>query len=476
MTDGKYVSTVLSNWFDSEVVDFPEDIQEFFFDRFNPIKTDPILNGSSFCTCPWGRMTPDMRRQVALLLDYEKDHHVRQQEKTCGFDQEAREIIAKQINLSEKNPPQLDSLDKIEAALKGLYDHHARMIFLKNQLLGDFKKMITGAHGTDTNQPDLSAYTPYLQAVEKLDASPEEMAAWVWAGKDNGGLNAFFKHNRGESLLRYYLCFGSADECSYQSRLLECWFLATELSEFQPAENYITGKSLIDRWKEKLKGEESLSAAFIRAKIAAETLRDINRMPGDRQHEGFNNSPYPSLNCRLFNLTDVAQIEAEFFSQTNAQGVFGAVKPPPLSQEKIKAIFKVSKDEIENDIWWRNQFRNAGRKKKNKKTYEQPSGKTHSINSKGNYKDESPMKRGSDPTENAQSSEYSQLHDCRAGPGKPGPQGSEWRPECIAVWVSEPHSRRSKKMTPEDAYAALKKIEGYKDLADISFPDLVDHD
>lgn len=63
------------------------------------------------------------------------------------------------------------------------------------------------------------------------------------------------------------------------------------------------------------------------------------------------------------------------------------------------------------------------------------------------------------------------LNECRVGGGRKGPGGSLWRPDLIAVWLTERVNKKLKGgMSRKSAHVTLKKFSGYEDIAEELFP------
>jgi len=83
-------------------------------------------------------------------------------------------------------------------------------------------------------------YTPYPFALkllsERIDATPEEIATWVFLGPDAGGLAAYQNANELNPPPRFYYDIGNGDDFDYLSPLMACWFLRKDINDFQPAD------------------------------------------------------------------------------------------------------------------------------------------------------------------------------------------------------------------------------------------------
>lgn len=102
---------------------------------------------------------------------------------------------------------------------------------------------------------------------------------------------------------------------------------------------------------------------------------------------------------------------------------------PPVRAADIKRRFRVCPDEDQNNAWWSGKMRNAKR---------------------------------------------CGLDSARVGEGKkgPGPNGTLWRPDLVAVWLTTHDRKRNSWMNPSRARNALLKFAGCEELADQLFPEM----
>lgn len=128
-----------------------------------------------------------------------------------------------------------------------------------------------------------------------------------------GSLDAFLNANElnRPPKFDYSQCYeNDDDDCDYHSPLMACWFKEDEIAQFEPANRYMTGKTLIERWSQY---PEIQPHAYIYAKINESQL--MGRHPimglvlGARRNSG---RPSP-LETALFALADVEDVEAEDF-------------------------------------------------------------------------------------------------------------------------------------------------------------------
>ncbi len=181
-----------------------------------------------------------------------------------------------------------------------------------------------GAEGESSSAQTLpDHYIAYPKAMklltERLNATPDEMAAWVKLGPKNGGIAAYLNANELDPPPRFYYSYTGRDDFDYLSPLMACWFGEDDIAHFEPRDRYITGARLIERWSKQL---GIRAEAFIRAKIAESRLVDLHPIYGATQGQGMNprNSPSPPMTSGLFALSAVKKIEAEDFGEDDSRG------------------------------------------------------------------------------------------------------------------------------------------------------------
>ena len=168
----------------------------------------------------------------------------------------------------------------------------------------------------DLPSPPLEGpYIAYPQAMaqlaERLKASPEELAVWVFMGPDLGGLTAYFNANELDPPPEF--CFdpylGDDPDClDYLSPLVACWFRQQDILNFSPTRRFITGAALIARWRSH---SDMQAEAFIRAKIGESRLLDIHPIACLTQGSEPGKQWYPRMSSGLFELSKIEAIEKE---------------------------------------------------------------------------------------------------------------------------------------------------------------------
>ena len=162
---------------------------------------------------------------------------------------------------------------------------------------------------------EVPQYIPYPRALallkDRLGASPAEVAAWVWFGPETGGLCAYRNANELTEPPRFFFSESAWVETpDYLAELASAWFCLAEISKFEPADRYITGSELCDRWSVPVARLGIGLDAYVRAKIEESRLMDFHPNNGESQwsEDGAGLAPRESA---LFELARVLAIEDE---------------------------------------------------------------------------------------------------------------------------------------------------------------------
>jgi len=314
----------------------------------------------------WDVLAPDQRVSWAIQWDARHDparagenqfwwrHHIRQSEL--------------EAQIAEWESKKATSV--LEQSAK-----EARLVALKTELSG-MKKTAQQTRallpetantnvptGTDASTP--RRFVPYPVAMrrlkERLDATPDELAMWVFYGAgERGGINAYVNANElnppdGFAFLPY-----NGDNADYLRALMGSWFDEAELAKFAPNDRYITGRQLLERWSEYPDLIPSVDG-FIAAKISETRLEDGHPVSGFTQWTNLGDMVWPQKDQAVFSLKEVERIEIE-------DGLIEAEEsrtPPGLgravSDVEIMQAFRMDADEKKNKEWWSKRMRDAKR-------------------------------------------------------------------------------------------------------------------
>lgn len=305
------LTTALEGGFDKLLRDLPKDMKKRIEQDFFPIS--------------WDNLSPDQRRNVAQQWDYRHDPAT-EQERQFWWDFFIRKnAIEKQIaEWKAVATPTAGDLAQQEARLSELWKKLARMEKQERQARGVYSQgphlnhKGQGASTSSDSPPRFIAYPKAFKLLaDRLEATPEEIAAWVWMGQKDGGLAAYLNANELNPPPRFYYNVGSGNDFDYLSPLMTCWFREEDIAKFEPTDRYLSGKALIERWNE----QPGIQArAFIYAKIAESRLLDLHPLFGGTRGPISENDSFPPLESGLFVLAQVKEIEAADFLIAQSDG------------------------------------------------------------------------------------------------------------------------------------------------------------
>ena len=381
----------------------------------------------------WDGLSADQRRSVALQWDYRHDPASEEDHRFWWGYFERKYDLEKQIAAWEAiATPTANDLAQRETRLDELRQGLADLERQERHTRSDYcpeRKPDKGTGGVSSAPSgSLVRYIAYPKAMtllsKRLKATPEELAAWVFMGHVDGGITAFLNANELDPPppFNYCLCVDSGSDFDYLSPLMGCWFREEDIARFEPADRYINGKALIERWS---KQPAIQPEAFIRAKICESRLLDMHPITGLTQGSNPKSGTCPPIESALFVLAHVEDIEEEDFALDTAPGEFSISGCPPVGAAEIRHRFHVFKDDGANDAWWKTMMRDAKR--------------------------------------------YG-LMACRVGQGKTGPGGSLWRPDLVGGWLVDRHATGREGMSSGAVRAAIKRIPGCEEIADELFP------
>lgn len=378
------LTLALEGWFDTPMCELPDALR-------HRVEVD-------FFPMPWDHLSPDQRRSGVAQWDYLHDPATEHDRKFWWDFFVRNDRIKKEIETWEAVPvPTASDVEMREDRLSELRRELDVMDKKQRNERGDY--LDPRSKRLDTSPASGKAdYIPYPKALkllsERLNATPEEIAAWVWMGPNDGGLAGYLNANELQPPPRFF--FDYSMDKDYLAALMACWFLVDDVTKFQPADRYITGMDLIERWS---KQPDIKVEAFVRAKIAESRLLDMHPTMGATQWSAGND--FPTKETALFPLTHVESIEAEDFGNDEIKQDSASRPSASVKAWKIMQHFVVKIDPKENETWWRTRMSDAER-----------------------YK----------------------LGDCRHKKGLPGKRdSSSWFPERIAGWlIDKGHMQRDK--------------------------------
>lgn len=190
------------------------------------------------------------------------------------------------------------------------------------------------------SKPTYISYSNTLRILrERLNATPEEIAGWVWFGPEIDGLAAYADDE--DPPKRFYLGENmdlrdpDATFCDinspafYLPPMEQAYFRITEIEDFEPKARFLTGSQLIARWQPYL-GERL--EAFIKAATDNGSLDEQCPIIGST--EWGKNAP------KEIGLFELANIEAIELEEGITPVIDHAKQEEPLSSRRNNAILK----------------------------------------------------------------------------------------------------------------------------------------
>jgi hypothetical protein len=159
---------------------------------------------------------------------------------------------------------------------------------------------------------------PMVMALlsSKLKATPEELAAWVYLGPEEGGLAAYRHVNELRNTARF--AYAECPDIRFHDfiiPLVSCWFVKDEVDTFSPKIRFITGESLISRWTPHVKE----ARAFIAGKIRESRLSGFHPIFGLTEISFDTQIGFAPLEACLFPLPEIKEIEVLDFALSELQ-------------------------------------------------------------------------------------------------------------------------------------------------------------
>ena len=296
MGDFDSLTWAFEEWFDTSLCDLPDALQQRVRREFSPM--------------PWDDLSADQRRSVALQLDCQHDPAA-EQDRQFWWDFFVRlDSLKKEIARWEcAATPTASDISLKESRLNELQQEVDRMQFQQRNARNDYYPARKSLDSDKESAPttDYIAFPKAMKILaDRLGTTSEELAVWIFMGPDTGGIAAYRNANELNPPPRFHFdcCMGE----DYLSPLMACWFRQGDIDQFDPADRYITGAALIERWGNQpgLRPE-----AFIRAKIAESRLQDIHPTFGGTRGTRADDTSFPPVSAGLFAMKDIEQVEAE---------------------------------------------------------------------------------------------------------------------------------------------------------------------
>jgi len=297
------LTLALEDWLDAPLQDLPGLLRARVDREFYPHTWEPL--------------TPHQRRLRALECDYRQDPATEvERAYWWEFDVRQRELRQQLEHWKQVATPTAKDLAAQEKRLNELTRELARMEIEERRPRPDYYPGRAVRQDDGEGSAAQRAGFPYVaypmamsQLARRLRASPEELAAWVFCGPKKGGIAAYMHANELDPPPRFCFPVGTGD-FDYVQYLMGCWFKKSDLDQFAPADRYITGQALIDRWNVRAHLQ---ALPFIQAKIFESRLMELHPLYGLTRGSMPDQKEFPPVTMGLFALSQVEAIEATDF-------------------------------------------------------------------------------------------------------------------------------------------------------------------
>jgi len=217
MNEFDSLTLALEDWFDRPLGDLPDVLRLRAAEDLAPLR--------------WEELAPQQRRTATLQLDYQHDPATeREREYWWDFFHRKTELEAELQRLGSSGQANLDELLGTGGQRREIRTQIEKM----NTREHEAKTRYYPQRRVPVQDPVPGKYTAYPKALrhlrQRLGATPEELAAWVWFGPQHGGLTAYLNVNELDPPPQFYFgelpIFGTPTEqdADYVSPLMGCWF------------------------------------------------------------------------------------------------------------------------------------------------------------------------------------------------------------------------------------------------------------
>ncbi len=301
----------LKGWFGATFAELPEALARTVEREFQPFG--------------WDGLEPDQRRELARQWDCKHDPARQEEhERAWALVSELQELEDQIEAWRAVQTPTASDLQTQQARLAEL---QAAINRVRARLDRRPPRVPRPSGPAPASGP--AAFVAYPSALahlrHRLKATPEELAAWIFMGPEDGGLVAYLQPGDDERPRRFAFPTGEPSRMGgdhdYVPLMMGCWFARQDIEHFEPKARYITGRDLLVRWGG-LPGVDAV--AFVRAKVEESRLIDLHPVYGGTRIST-DDADYPPVELGLFRVADVEAIEAEDFGGLpGAAGAEGA--------------------------------------------------------------------------------------------------------------------------------------------------------
>lgn len=374
MTEFVSLFKELQQWFDKPHNKLPKELRSRVEDAYRLI--------------PWDVLSPERRRILAVQWDSEHDPAL-EDERQRGWDLGVMRLdIERQLRelelMAAITPIEIESkarqitelrqqFDRLKAA-DAINDTIARFGAAHKSGAAEAKSFL------ETNNPTAEPETPDVHFVEareilkqRLGASSQEIAIWVWMGKSCGEIDGYRDAPQYDAPPKFHFPpFESFDaRFDYVSEMMHCYFRRGDLEAFSPSDRYLTYPQLVERWRTRLTEQEIV--ALIKAEGATGELTGVHPLTGAVQGAGYpiGEKGIPTLDDGMFCLAHIEAVEQRVFRNA----AVGAATSPETDGATIKG-------EKQCEMWLRSLMA-AGSPSKSKQEYQLEAMRLFKVSQRG---------------------------------------------------------------------------------------------
>lgn len=297
MSDFESLEKKLEGWFSKSFHELPSPLKRLVIPGFKPFS--------------WDDLSPDQRRTLTNHRDYRYDPAT-ESHQTYWFDFEAkRQELENQLREWEHTAsPTATDLKHKEDRVGQLKQELAHRDCLEKLLMRRNFPRYAKSESEEASLPKPEKLIGLPLALsrlsERLGASQEEIAAWVFMTEHDGGLRAYEPQYHPEEFQRFY--FEPEMNPNYLSLLFDCWFDEQEIANFEPRERFISGATCLEVLKDLTGGAPNV---LLSEMVSARKITDMHPICGATKASSLTDTSLPEIESGLFSVDEVEHLLKE---------------------------------------------------------------------------------------------------------------------------------------------------------------------
>lgn len=338
MSDFESIEKKLDGWFSKSFHELPSPLKRLVIPSFKPFS--------------WDDLSPNQRRSLTNQRDYQYDPAT-ESHQTYWFDFEAkRQELEDQLREWQLTAsPIATDLKQKEDRVGQLKQELAHRDRLEKLLMRRNFPRYAKAESEEASIPKPEKLIGLPLALnrlrERLGASQEEIAAWVFMTEHDGGLRAYKPQYHPEEFQRFY--FEPEMDPDYLSLLFNCWFDEYEIANFEPRERFISGAACLEVLEDLNDGAPSV---FLSEMVSAGKITDLHPIRGATKVSSLMGPSLPEVESGLFSIDEIENILIEM----------GAVTPGSLHPQSLRKENETSGERKNRLLAWHEEELARGKK------------------------------------------------------------------------------------------------------------------